>query len=185
MPSKEKRLKKNDNKKSRLVQIFTSEKKSEDLLELHALNIGLLHITDNEYIDSKGNRYAKTPLGFKRESEQNLKTENYILNRKLHNQDQLTKQYQDDIEHMEQRRAKQQLHVLKSHQEIKELKKQIGQLNRHLKEALDRNISFQNKIVRLENNFQNLEAQIEKLKSAKLSLLEQNQNLTNKISKLK
>ncbi|MCL3780891.1 hypothetical protein EMN47_10910 [Prolixibacteraceae bacterium JC049] len=185
MHPKEKRLNKLNSRKNRFTQIFSSEEKSEDLLELHALNIGLLKLSDTEYIDNRGNKFIKTPLGFKRQDEQNLKTENYILSKKKQLQGKQLDNLKADVAHMEERKAKQQLHVLKSHQEIKDLKKQIGKLNKLLKEALDRNISFENKVARLENSQKNTQAQNEKLKKAKQSLLEQNKNLTQRNERLK
>lgn len=184
MPLKEKQLAKPNSRKSRITQIFASEPKS-DLLELHALNLGLIPISEKEYSDSKGNKFIKTPLGFQRVSIQNLKTENYVLKTKLTRQDRELDVLKKEMDRITERKSRQQTHLLHTQQEIKKLNKQIGSLNRLLKEAIDRNISFDKKIVRLQNQQENLIAQNEKLKTSREALIVQNKQLVTKIDKLK
>ncbi len=146
----------------------------------YVLKLKKHHNLANIYIDVNKVHYRRTKWGFEKAERYNL---NLALLRKekqyellMHEYDNLNQKYDQVLK----RKTGLIHHLDECNNKLKDYRKEKGFLKRHLKEVLDKNISLDKRMERMLKQEENLQLQIEKLKSTKDNLLEQNHYLTDK-----
>ncbi|WP_430813541.1 hypothetical protein [Carboxylicivirga sp. RSCT41] len=135
---------------------------------------------ENIYVDKRKVQYRRTKWGFEKTEKYNLRL---ALMRKEKKHAQLADEYDNLIQEYEQllKRKTGLIHHLEAaNDKLKDNRKEKGFLKKHLKEVLDKNISLDKRMQRMIKQEENQKQQIEKLKSSKDNLLEQNNYLTDK-----
>jgi chromosome segregation ATPase len=135
---------------------------------------------ENIYVDRNKVNYRRSKWGFEKEERYNLRLALLRHEKKyeqlMHDYDNLTQEYDQLLK----RKTGLVHHLDAANNKLKENRKEKGFLKKHLKEVLDKNISIDKRMQRMLKQEENQKQQIEKLKSAKDNLLEQNNYLTDK-----
>ncbi|MCU4154539.1 hypothetical protein J1N10_01040 [Carboxylicivirga sp. A043] len=145
-----------------------------------ALNLQRHPQYENIYVDKKKINYRRTKWGFEKEEKYNLRL---ALMRKERQHEQLRYDYNNlayEYEQLLKRKTGLIHHLEMANNKLKEYRKEKGFLKKHLKEVLDKNISIEKRMQRMLKQEENQQQQIEKLKSSKDNLFEQNNYLTDK-----
>lgn len=132
------------------------------------------------YVDENNVQYRQTKWGFEQAEKYNFRL---ALLRKEKKYKLLTDDYDNLTQEYEQllkRKTGLIHHLVTANEKLKENRKEKGFLKKHLKEVLDKNISIDKRMQRMLKQEENQKQQIEKLKSSKDNLLEQNNYLTDK-----
>ncbi|MCG8580669.1 MAG: hypothetical protein MI866_12165 [Bacteroidales bacterium] len=135
---------------------------------------------ENIYVDKNKVQYRRTKWGFEKTEKYNLRL---ALMRKEQKHAHLSDDYNNLIQEFEQllkRKAGLIQHLETANEKLKENRKEKGFLKKHLKEVLDKNTSLDKRMQRMLKQEENQKLQIEKLKTSKDNLLEQNNFLTDK-----
>jgi len=135
---------------------------------------------ENIYVDKNNIHYLRTKWGFEKAEKYNLRI---ALKRKERQYDRLFDDYNNlvhDYNLILQRKSGLNKHLDSANEILKNARKEKGFFKKHLKEVLDKNTALEKRMERMLRQEENQAHQIEKLKSTKDNLLEQNTLLMDK-----